>query len=275
MTASKAVAAELPVRRRRGLLLAAQYLALAVAVFAVVLAADWSGLQHNFAEPHIARAMFPDLVVVGLRNTVLYTATGYGIGFALGLGVALLRTSRVAPYRWLAAVYVEVFRGLPALLVFAFIGVGLPLAFPGFAVPGGVIGQAGLALGLVSSAYLAETFRAGIAAVPRSQVEAALSLGMSDRQAMTAVVLPQALRTMVPPLTNELVAAFKDSSLVLFLGVSLDQRDLAKFGQDAAGTQSNSTPIIAAGCCYLLVTVPLAFLVRRLEARRGKGGGHP
>lgn len=273
MSAMKDVPAWLPDHRRRVLLLVAQYALLALGAFAVVATANWADLQRNFAEPRIAKAMFPDLVTVALRNTVLYTAVGYGFGFALGLVVALMRLSSLAVYRWIAAVHVEVFRGLPALLVFAFIGVGLPLAFPGFAVPGGIVGQAGLALGLVVSAYLAETFRAGINAVPRGQVEAALSLGMSDRRAMTCVILPQALRTMIPPLTNELVAAFKDSSLVLFLGVSLDQRELSKFGQDVAGTHSNSTPIIAAGCCYLFVTVPLAVLVRRLEARRSKNGG--
>jgi polar amino acid transport system permease protein len=257
-------------RRRRRITRAVQYTVLVVAVLLIATLADWQQLQHQFFEPSVARRMFPDLITIALANTVIYTLSGFGVGLVLGLVIALMRLSSVAPYRWLASVYIEFFRGLPALLIFIFIGVGVPLAFPGMALPGGVYGQVAIALGLVAAAYMAETIRAGIQAVPRGQMEAARTLGMSQGRAMRSIVIPQAFRIIVPPLTNELVLLFKDSSLVLFLGVSLETRELTKFGRDLAGETANSTPIFVAGLCYLLVTIPLGYLVRRLEARHAK-----
>jgi polar amino acid transport system permease protein len=84
---------------------------------------------------------------------------------------------------------------------------------------------------------------------------------------MVSIVIPQAFRIILPPLTNELVLLFKDSSLVLFLGVTLEERELSKYGRDLASTTANSTPILVAGLCYLLVTIPLGFVVRRMEAK--------
>ncbi|MGW6142621.1 amino acid ABC transporter permease [Streptomyces sp. NPDC055144] len=249
---------------------AAQYVVLAGAVIAVAVLADWHQLQQQFLELSVAKRMFPDLLTVALTNTVAYTLSGFGVGLVLGLIVALMRLSSVAPYRWLASLYIEVFRGLPALLIFIFIGVGVPLAFPGLAIPGGAYGQVAVALGLVAAAYMAETIRAGIQAVPRGQMEAARTLGMSHARAMWSIVIPQAFRIIVPPLTNELVLLFKDSSLVLFLGVSLQTRELTKFGRDLASETANTTPIFVAGLCYLLITVPLGYVVRRLEAGHAK-----
>ncbi|MFB7414212.1 amino acid ABC transporter permease [Streptomyces sp. NPDC056121] len=248
----------------------AQYVVLAGAVIAVAALADWHQLQQQFLELSVAKRMFPDLLTVALTNTVAYTLSGFGVGLVLGLIVALMRLSSVAPYRWLATLYIEVFRGLPALLIFIFIGVGVPLAFPGLAIPGGAYGQVAVALGLVAAAYMAETIRAGIQAVPRGQMEAARTLGMSHARAMWSIVIPQAFRIIVPPLTNELVLLFKDSSLVLFLGVSLETRELTKFGRDLASETANTTPIFVAGLCYLLITVPLGYVVRRLEAGHAK-----
>ncbi|MFG2500961.1 amino acid ABC transporter permease [Streptomyces sp. NPDC048441] len=257
-------------RRRRSLLRTAQYVVLLAAVAAVAGLADWHQLQEQFLQLSVAKRMFPELLTVALANTVLYTLSGFGVGLVLGLVIALMRLSSVAPYRWLAALYIEIFRGLPALLIFIFIGVGVPLAFPGVVIPGGAYGQVAVALGLVAAAYMAETIRAGIQAVPRGQLEAARTLGMSQGLAMRSIVIPQAFRIIVPPLTNELVLLFKDSSLVLFLGVSLQTRELTKFGRDLASETANTTPIFVAGLCYLLVTVPLGFLVRRLEARHAQ-----
>ncbi|WP_418955366.1 amino acid ABC transporter permease [Streptomyces tritici] len=257
-------------RRRRRLVRAVQYAVFAAVLAAVVALADWQRLQEQFLEPDVARRLFPDLITVALLNTVVYTLSGFAVGLVLGLVVALMRLSSVGPYRWLAMVYIELFRGLPALLIFIFVGVGVPLAFPGLTFPGGTYGQVACALGLVSAAYMAETIRAGIQAVPRGQLEAARSLGMSQFTAMRSIVIPQAFRIIVPPLTNELVLLFKDSSLVLFLGVTLQQRELTKFGRDLASTTANTTPIFVAGLCYLLVTVPLGQVVRRLEAKHAK-----
>lgn len=257
-------------RRWRRISRGVQYAVFVVAVVVVGALADWQQLQEQFLDLSVAQRLFPELITVALLNTVVYTLTGFGVGLVLGLVVALMRLSSVAPYRWLAMAYIEFFRGLPALLIFIFVGVGVPLAFPGIVFPGQTYGQVACALGLVSAAYMAETIRAGIQAVPRGQLEAARTLGMSHATAMRSIVIPQAFRIIVPPLTNEMVLLFKDSSLVLFLGVTLQQRELTKFGRDLASTTANTTPIFVAGLCYLLVTVPLGYLVRRLEARHAQ-----
>ncbi|MFJ7153013.1 amino acid ABC transporter permease [Streptomyces sp. NPDC100445] len=254
-------------RQRRTLSRGAQYAVFAAAVIAFAVTADWGRLRNQFAQVGIAKQMFPDVITLALKNTVLYTMSGFVVGLVLGMLIALMRLSSVGPYRWLAGIYIEIFRGLPALLIFIFVGVAVPLAFPGTEIPGGTYGKVALALGLVSAAYMAETIRAGIQAVPKGQTEAARSLGFSPAKAMVSIVVPQAFRIILPPLTNELVLLFKDSSLVLFLGVTLEERELSKFGRDLASTTANSTPILVAGLCYLLVTIPLSFVVRRMESK--------
>ncbi|MER6029235.1 amino acid ABC transporter permease [Streptomyces sp. NPDC001851] len=254
-------------RQKRRLSRGAQYVVFAAAVVAFAVTADWGRLQNQFAQADIAQQMFPDVITLALKNTVLYTLSGFVVGLVLGMVIALMRLSSVAPYRWLAGIYIEIFRGLPALLIFIFVGVAVPLAFPGTEIPGGTYGQVAIALGLVSAAYMAETIRAGIQAVPKGQMEAARSLGFSPTKAMVSIIIPQAFRIILPPLTNELVLLFKDSSLVLFLGVTLEQRELSKFGRDLASTTANSTPILVAGLCYLLITIPLSYVVRRMESK--------
>ncbi|MGQ4418610.1 amino acid ABC transporter permease [Streptomyces sp. SAS_269] len=254
-------------RQRRGLSRAVQYAVFAAAVIAFAVAADWGRLKNQFAQGSIAKQMFPEVITLALKNTVLYTLSGFVVGLVLGMVIALMRLSSVGPYRWVAGVYIEIFRGLPALLIFIFVGVAVPLAFPGTEIPGGTYGKVAIALGLVSAAYMAETIRAGIQAVPKGQTEAARSLGFSPARAMVSIIVPQAFRIILPPLTNELVLLFKDSSLVLFLGVTLEERELSKYGRDLASTTANSTPILVAGLCYLLVTIPLGYVVRRMESR--------
>ncbi|MCG5221150.1 amino acid ABC transporter permease [Streptosporangium sp. KLBMP 9127] len=244
-----------------------QYAILIVIVVVVALLADWPAIINSFLNVEVAGETLPTLFTVALRNTVIYTVTAYVVGFVVGMVLALMRLSSVAPYRWIAAVYIEIFRGLPALVVLLMIA-SLPLAFPWLQIPGGVYGQAALGLGAVSSAYLAETFRGGIQAVPKGQMEAARSLGMPYMRAMVSIVIPQALRIVIPPLTNQLVFLFKDSSLVLFLGVTAAQVELAKFGNDVASTFANPTPLIVTGATYLLLTIPLGYLSRRMEARQ-------
>ncbi|MCF2539473.1 amino acid ABC transporter permease [Streptomyces nigra] len=254
-------------RQRRSLSRGVQYVVFVAAVIAFAVAADWDRLKNQFAQGSIAREMFPEVITLALKNTVLYTVSGFVVGLVLGMVIALMRLSSVGPYRWVAGVYIEIFRGLPALLIFIFIGVAVPLAFPGTEIPGGTYGKVALALGLVAAAYMAETIRAGIQAVPKGQMEAARSLGFSPARAMISIIIPQAFRIILPPLTNELVLLFKDSSLVLFLGVTLEERELSKFGRDLASQTANSTPILVAGLCYLLITIPLGFVVRRMEAK--------
>jgi polar amino acid transport system permease protein len=257
-------------RRQRGRAIrAAQYAVLAAAVAALALLANWDRIGEAFFDTGVARELFPELITVALKNTVLYTLCAFAFGVVLGLVVALMRLSQVAPYRALAIAYIEFFRGVPGLLVFIAFGYGVPIAL-NTRVPGGTLGTVTIALGLVAAAYLAETFRAGIQAVPKGQMEAARSLGMSHGRAMVSIVIPQAFRIILPPLTNELVLLTKDSSLVYLLGVTLPTRELAKFGRDALNQYVSMTPILVAGLTYLIITVPLGYLVRRLEAQQAK-----
>ncbi|MET9428995.1 MULTISPECIES: amino acid ABC transporter permease [unclassified Streptomyces] len=266
----RVVTSRLTRRQRRRVSQGLQYAVFVAALVLLGVLADWDRLQNQFAQADLATRLFPDIITTALRNTVVYTLSGFVFGLVLGLVIALMRLSSVAPYRWAASIYIEIFRGLPALLIFIFVGVAVPLAFPGTEIPGGTYGNVALGLGLVAAAYMAETIRAGIQAVPKGQMEAARSLGFSHARAMVSVILPQAYRIIIPPLTNQLVLLFKDSSLVLFLGVTLQERELTKFGRDLASQTANSTPILVAGLCYLLVTIPLSLVARRLEARAAR-----
>ena len=263
--------ARLSPRKRKKISLGIQYALFVVVIAALVLAADWQSIQHVFFNVNEAKKAFPEILTIGMRNTVIYTVSGYVLGFFLGLVVALMRLSDVLPYRIIALFYIEIFRGLPAIVVFVIFGFGVPIAFDDFEMPYDPYGTVALALGLVSAAYLAETFRAGIQAVPRGQIEAARSLGMSQTRSTVTVVIPQAIRIVVPPLTNELILLFKDSSLVFAIGFTLGSYELYKFGESLSTQTANSTPLILAGAFYLCLTVPLGYLVRKLEARQKRG----
>lgn len=244
-----------------------QYTLLVLVAVGVAYVANWGELHRAFWQWELVKEQFPRVLTVALKNTLIYTACGFAFGLALGLILALMRLSIVGPYRWIATAVIEMFRGLPALVVFIFLSVGLNLGFPGREIPGGNLGIVTLALGLVGGAYMAETIRAGIQAVPKGQLEAARSLGMSQTRGMISVVIPQAFRIILPPLTNELILLTKDSSLVYVLGLSLQEYELTKFGREGMNTAANLTPIVVIGLCYLLITVPLSMVVRRMESR--------
>src|SRR5690606_14617870 len=192
-------------RRRQQISRGVQYAILVIVAAVLAALADWPAIAQAFFNLDVAAESFPDLFTVALKNTVIYTLAGFVVGFALGLVLALMRLSSVAPYRWIAVVYIEVFRGLPALLIFLMIG-SLPLAFPDFYLPGGVYGMATLGLGVISAAYMAETFRAGLQAGPRGQMEAARTRGGPYMRSGVSVITPRALRSVIPPRTNNLRA---------------------------------------------------------------------
>ncbi|BBH69895.1 amino acid ABC transporter permease [Actinoplanes sp. OR16] len=257
-------------RRRRRIIRVAGYVIFVLAILAVAGAADWDRLSDAFFRLDVARSMFPGAITVALRNTIIYTLLAFVFGLTLGLVLALLRLSSVGPYRWLAAAYIELFRGLPALLVLFMVGYGVPLAFPDREIPGGVYGSVAVGLGLTAAAYMAETIRAGIQAVPKGQLEAARTLGMSHTRAMISIVLPQAFRIVIPPLTNEIILLTKDTSLVYVLGVTAGTIELTKFAGDTLNTRVNPTPLVVAGLLYLVITLPLSQLVRGLERRAAR-----
>jgi polar amino acid transport system permease protein len=262
-------------RRRKAQLRRWAIYALSVALVAfVALNADWATLQQTFLDPEIFADLFPEIVTLAAKNTLLLAVLAFAGGLLIGLVLALMRLSSIGPYRWASLAYIEFFRGIPAILTLILVGFVLPIALGvrmrelipllgNYAAP--VVG-----LSIVASAYLAETIRGGIEAVPKGQMEAARSLGMSRAQAMRSIIIPQAFRVMIPPLTNEFVLLIKDTSLIFVLGVAADDRDLAFFSRAAVQDTFNGTPFIAAALLYLAITIPLTAVSRRLE-RRGAG----
>ena len=233
---------------------------------AALASANWTDLRHNFLQWDVARDMFPQVLTIAARNTIVYTIVAFVGGLVLGLILALMKLSPIGPYRWVANGYIELFRGLPALITIIFFAFGLPIAL-GIRVPGGQAGAGLLGLVVVAGAYMAETIRAGIEAVPKGQTEAARSLGMSTFVAMSSIVIPQAFRIVIPPLTNEMILLIKDTSLLFVAGTQPIQEELTKFGRDGLFTTGNATPLVVVGLVYLMITFPLTRLVARLEAR--------
>jgi polar amino acid transport system permease protein len=191
-----------------------------------------------------------------------------------GLGIALLRTLRGPvfwPVRALALGYVDLFRGLPLILVLLLVGFGVPgLRLQG--VPSSAVVLGCVALVLTYSAYTAEVFRAGIESVHPSQRAAARSLGLGAGQTMRFVVLPQAVRRVVPPLLNDVVSLTKDSGLISVLGAI----DAVRAAQIETAKTFDFTPYVVAGALFVLLTIPLTRLTDAVSRRYGylPTGGH-
>ncbi|WP_300078161.1 amino acid ABC transporter permease [Propioniciclava sp.] len=256
-------------RKRAQRIRIVQYVVLAALVVLAIARIDGGQVQRVFLRSDLIAQTVTTGLGNALLNTIYYTAGAFLFGLAIGTVLALMRLSQVAPYRWLASIYIEFFRGVPALIVLLAFG-SISIAFPGLVLPFDPYGTVWTALGMVSGAYMAETIRAGIQAVPKGQIEAARSLGMPPGMAMRKIVLPQAFRIITPPLTNELVLLTKDSSLVYVLGLMAPAFELTKFGRTLMNSTGNLTPLVVAGFSYLIITLPLTFLVRRMEARQKK-----
>src|SRR6201995_3216568 len=180
----------------------------------------------------------------------------------IALVIALVRVNRspgLFPVRLIGTVYVDLFRGVPSLLLVYLIGFGEPaLELEGWATDPVILG--GIALTLAYSAYVSEVSRAGINSVHKGQTDAALSVGLTQTQTMRHVVLPQAIRRVAPPLLNDFVALQKDVALISIIG----PQEAFRVAQIFQGENFNYTPIIAAALLYLAITVPLARLVDRM-----------
>lgn len=257
-------------RQRQKLIRALLYILAAAIVAYAVIIGDWEKIGRNFFNVEVMRQMLPEVFTLAARNTMIYSVASFGFGLVIALMLALMRMSTIAPFRVFAIGYIELFRGLPALVTLILIAFGIPIAFD-FRVPGGRVGAAILGLSIVAGAYMAETIRAGIEAVPRGQREAARSLGMSDTRTMFTIILPQAFRIMIPPLTNEMVLLIKDTSLFYVIGSTPATRELVKFARDFMQVNRNATPLTVIAIVYLLITLPLTYLVRRMERRVGQG----
>ena len=216
-----------------------------------------------FSWPDFKRA-FPD-VLEGFWLDVRMFCVIEVVVLALGLVVALVRTSRAAalfPLRMMSAVYTDVLRGVPTILLVFLVGFGVPaLELSGLPTDPVILGGAALALSY--SAYVAEVYRAGIDSIHPSQHSAALALGLTEAQALRHVVLPQAVRRVVPPLLNDFVALQKDVALVSILG----PLEAFRVAQIDASSNFNYTPLLAAALLYLCVTIPSARVVDWMQRR--------
>jgi His/Glu/Gln/Arg/opine family amino acid ABC transporter permease subunit len=201
-------------------------------------------------------------------NTVVLAAGGQTLGIVLGLVFAVFAVSNRRVVRAPARVYINFFRGTPLLWQLQFFFFGLVL---GLRIGMTAYQTAILVLGLNAGAYTAEIFRAGIQSIERGQFEAARSLGMGYLQALRYVVLPQAFRRVIPPLTNEFVILIKDTSLVAVLGLTFAQQELMATSRDIYQQTFNATPYLAAAAGYLAITLPLIRVVSWLERRLRSG----
>ncbi|WP_258933915.1 amino acid ABC transporter permease [Nesterenkonia pannonica] len=250
-------------RQRISLGIQAGLFALVVVVLALVV--NWTAIGQSFFNVEPVLPMFPEIFTVGLVNTLQYTFFGFVFGLLGGTVLALMRLATFPVYRWLATAYIEFFRGIPAILVFIALGFGASLAF-GWNLS--TLQVASSALAIVGSAYIAETLRAGLQAVPKGQVEAARALGMPAWRAMVTIQIPQAFRIVLPPLTNEAILLTKDSSLIFVVGMAGSAAELTKMGRDGINMyQAGLTPLVVVSFCYLLITIPLSLLARRMETR--------
>lgn len=230
----------------------------------------WPRVRETFFSLEKARAAFPAVLAglwLNLRVMLCCAVLICGVGLAL----AILRTLRgpvFFPLRLAAAAFTDLFRGLPLLLVLFLIGFGVPaLRLEG--VTSNALYLGGAALVLTYSAYVAEVFRAGIESVHPSQQAAARSLGLSYAQTLRFVVLPQAIRRVLPPLLNDAVSLQKDSGLVAVLGVV----DAIRAAQIETATDFNFTPYVVAGFLFVCLTVPLTRCTDWLAKRQGWYGG--
>jgi polar amino acid transport system permease protein len=215
---------------------------------------DWGAFKDSF--PGVLEGFWLDIKVFMIVEVVV---------LALGLIVAIARSTRAPaffPLRLLAASFTDIFRGVPTILVVYLIGFGIPaLTLPG--LPSDPVVLGGAALALSYSAYVAEVYRAGIDSVHPDQRSAALALGLTETQSTRFVILPQAVRRVVPPLLNDFIALQKDVALISILG----PLEAFRVAQIDASSNFNYTPLLAAATLYLLVTVPLARIVDRMQAR--------
>ena len=214
----------------------------------------------------------------GVQITVFVTLVGFVLASVIGMGVALMSLSRSLVLRQIARFYTEILRGIPILVLLLYVAFvlapGMVAGWNWLAVHLGIeplrvrdfslLWRAILALTIGYSAFIAEVFRAGLLSVDEGQIEAAEALGLSRSQVFRLVVLPQAIRTILPPLGNDFVAMVKDSSLVSVLGV-LDVTQLGKV--TAAGNFRYFETYNVVALIYLTMTITLSLLLRRLEAR--------
>jgi polar amino acid transport system permease protein len=230
----------------------------------VLTSSGWPSVRRTFFSAHWFGASFTGVLRGFWADARLFLIVEVAV-LVLALVIALIRTSRAPalfPLRLIATVYVDVFRGIPTLLLIYLIGFGLP-ALNLTGVPTGAFTLAGIALTLSYSAYVSEVFRAGIRSVHPGQGAAALALGLTPAQSLRHVILPQAIRRVVPPLLNDFISLQKDVALASVLGPQEALRAAQIFSDQAF----NYTPLVDAALLYLCVTIPLTRVLDWLQNR--------
>lgn len=261
-------AAEKRRRERRGATIAAVSTVVVLGGFAALIltSSGWPDVRKAFFSTSDFTATFPDILRAFWLDVRVFCIVEVAV-LILGLVVALVRNSTTPamfPLRLLAAVYTTVFRGVPTILLIFLFGFAIPALYL-TGVPTEPVILGGMALTLSYGAYVAEVYRAGLRSVPRGQREAALASGLTERQAMRHVILPQAIRNVGPPLLNDFIALQKDVALIAILGVS---GEAFRVAQIYASSEFIYTPLVGAALLYLAVTVPLAWLLDRWERGR-------
>ncbi|HEY5629022.1 MAG TPA: amino acid ABC transporter permease [Candidatus Limnocylindrales bacterium] len=243
-----------------------------LAAYVAVNSPGWPAVQASFFDGEIFRSSLPDLVGAFLVNVQLFCiAEVLILALALLLAVARSSTAPVLfPVRLMATVYTDVFRALPGVLVIFILGFGIPgLNLPG--VPVDPFFYAVIALVLIYSAYVSEVYRAGIASIHPSQAAAARSIGLTQAQALRYVVLPQAIRRVIPPLLNDFIGLQKDTVLVSFIGVV----EIFRQSQIVEAANFNFTVYLSTALVFLVFTIPLARFTDWLMLREARAAKVP
>jgi polar amino acid transport system permease protein len=251
-------------RRRAAVAAVSSVVVLGTLVLIIVSSPGWPVVQQTFFDWAYGREVLPS-IFEGLLLNIRLTIIGTICISVLSMAIALVRTSTapaLAPLRILAAAYVDLFRGVPTLLVILLIGFGVPaLGLAGVTTSVVVLGTT--AVVLTYSAYVAEVLRSGILSVHPSQSAAARSLGLTAGQTLRHVVLPQGIRRVVPPLLNDFVSLLKDTGLISVLGVV----DAIRAAQIESSRSFNYTPYVVAAILFLILTVPLTRITDRYMLR--------
>jgi polar amino acid transport system permease protein len=254
------------ISRRQGVIAAVSTTVVLGTLFTILVTSPgWEIVKKTFFDIDYGREVFPTVIAGLWINLQLTFIGGFCIG-VIALGLALLRTTKspaLTPFRFLATAYVDIFRGAPLILIILLVGFGVPaLQLKG--ISSNVIFLGTVAVVLTYSAYVAEVIRSGILSIHPSQRAAARSLGLTSGQTMRYVVLPQAIRRVVPPLLNDFVSLLKDTGLVSILGVT----DAVRAAQINASRTFNYTPYVVAAILFLLITIPMTrYTDRAIRAR--------
>ena len=254
------------IKRKQALIaIFSSILVLGTLTIVLVTSPGWESVKSTFFDIGYGQEVLP-LVAKGLWINLQLTFIGGAAIGVIALGLALLRTTKsptLTPFRFLATAYVDIFRGAPLILIILLVGFGVPaLGLSG--VSNNVIFLGTVAVVLTYSAYVAEVIRSGILSIHPSQRAAARSLGLTSGQTMRFVVLPQAIRRVVPPLLNDFVSLLKDTGLVSILGVT----DVVRAAQINASRTFNYTPYVVAAILFLLITIPMTRYTDRAIRKR-------